>query len=115
MFSRKPFFSKKRSAQAHTAPGGHQREKKDESEHIIWNFDTICRDRAGIGNGIFYEKGDEPEASEASSGICVGSDDRGVRMVPAHSGYRYVGGVGSDCLDPGGGRIPAGDGLPAHS
>ena len=35
------------------------RGKMYESECTAWNFNTICRNRTGLGNGIFYEKGDE--------------------------------------------------------
>ena len=79
---RTPFPSESEDSRyRHAVARGRQRERKDGPEHITRNFYTICRNHTWIGDGIFYEKRNEPEAAEAASGICVRSDDRSVCMV----------------------------------
>ena len=45
-------------------------EGKYESEYSARDIDTICRDCIGLGNGIFYEKGDGQTAGKAAAWLC---------------------------------------------
>ena len=68
---RSPFPVKAVCSHAYCFEGASEGEKRWIKTYIR-DPDTICRNCPGGGNGIFYEKGDEPETSEASSGFASG-------------------------------------------